>query len=100
MLSESACMEVIKKYVSTVNFNNGDLLHVSKIIDALHQAFSEIQFVEFKGINDLPTSYQCIVLTATDSDTTVSVPEVLNVEHVYSDYLKTYVPNIKVTIMN
>lgn len=100
LLSESDCMEVIKKYVSTVDFNNGSLLHVSKIIDALHQAFPEIQFVEFKGINDLPTSYQCIVLTATDVDNTVSVPEILNVEHVYSEYLRTYVPNIEVTIMN
>lgn len=96
-ITEVDCIDVVKEYVATVNFNNGDLFHVSNIINKLHSAFPEIKGVEFKGINGLATSYQSIELQVTD---TTTVPEYLNVEHIYSDYLETYIPNIKITLQS
>lgn len=87
----------INSEIMKIDFTNGDFLHMGNIITALKNKYTQITFVEFAGMNDLPSVYQYISLAT--SDTLVdSTPEILSVEHLLDDDYG-FIPNIAITIV-
>ena len=98
-LTELDFMTLIQAEVNKIDFNNGAFFHASLIIDTIMRTYpDDVMLVEFGGIEDLPASYQYIGLL-NDSTTKLMTPEILNINHLYSPSLQTYIPDINIRLI-
>lgn len=90
----------INNQIMAIDFKNGDYLHISIIAEALKDAYTDIAFIEYDGMNDtIPAVYQYVGLDLSQSDINTSIPEIINVNHIYSEILSTFVPEIYIDIL-
>lgn len=92
---------LIKTYMDSIDFNNGDSFRVSELIAILHTAFSDILVIEFDGMNNLPSPYQYIALdpSVIGNISDKTVPEIIHLKHIYSELLDAWIPDITINII-
>lgn len=100
VLEKATLITFINDIIMGIDFQNGDFLHISNIIDALKDKFAEyISFIEFNGINELPAVYQYIGLDLTQENVDATIPEILNVHNIYDESEDVYVPEIYIDFL-
>jgi len=63
------------EYFDSLDFIGGDVFHVSNLIQAIKDKFTDIDEIEFKGLNGLtPNKYQRIFMQISKGDITVENP--------------------------
>ena len=77
-LSKSDIKRFIVNYVDNIDFINYENFHISKLIDALKDEFSDIDFIEFEGVNNYSSDKQLMSIDENLTNNT-TVPEYLNI---------------------
>lgn len=72
--------DYIVNYFKGVDFLNDESFHVSDIIRKVRDEITDVQKIEFAGINNYDTNYQYIVANYDVDDPTI-VPEIINIQY-------------------